>query len=86
MATYDITSSSFNIEDVVDGDILTCPYTGSETHLKLPAGTYTVTVVGASGNWAGRQSTPTATYIRTGGTAFLYFELSNDFWILKSRL
>lgn len=85
MATYDITSASFNIEDVVDGDILTCPYTGSETHLELPAGTYTVTVVGASGNWAGRQSTSTATYRRTGGggtsTGTLTLDDTTDLYI-----
>ena len=67
MATYDITQSSFVIENVTDGDILNCPYTGSETSITLAPGTYDITVVGASGNFAARQSTTTATYTRVGG-------------------
>lgn len=67
MATYDITQSSFAVENIVDGDILNCPYTGSETSITLMPGTYNITVIGASGNFAGRSSTTTATYTRVGG-------------------
>jgi hypothetical protein len=67
MATYDITSSSFKIEDVAEGDILTCPYTGAETQISLPPGTYNITVVGATGNFGARSATSTATYTRVGG-------------------
>jgi hypothetical protein len=59
MATYDITSSSFKIEDVAEGDILTCPYTGAETQISLPPGTYNITVVGATGNFGARSATST---------------------------
>jgi len=44
MATYDITQSSFNFDDVIDGDILNCPYTGSETSVTLSPGTYRITI------------------------------------------
>ena len=67
MATYDITSSSFSIENVIDGDILQCPYTGSETSITLPPGIYKITITGATGNFGGRNSTTTATYTRVGG-------------------
>lgn len=67
MATYDITQSSFNFDDVIDGDILNCPYTGSETSITLTPGTYRITVQGASGNFGGNKSTTNATYTRTGG-------------------
>lgn len=67
MATYDITQSSFNFDDVIDGDILNCPYTGSETSITLTPGTYRITVQGASGNFGGNRSTTNATYTRTGG-------------------
>ena len=67
MATYDITQSSFTFNDVIDGDILNCPYTGAETSIILSPGTYRITVKGASGNFGGNKSTNTATYTRTGG-------------------
>lgn len=80
MATYDITSNSFNIEDIIDGDILNCPYTGSQTQIELPAGTYRLTCVGASGNWGGNKSTTNATYTRVGGggTSVGTLELEDD--------
>jgi len=40
MATYDITSASFNVENIEVNDVLNCPYTGSETTITLPAGIY----------------------------------------------
>ena len=67
MATYDITDSSFNIENVIDGDILNCPYTGSETSIQLLPGKYKFTITGATGNFGGNKSTTTATYTRVGG-------------------
>ena len=67
MATYDITSSGFSMDDVSEGDILNCPYTGSETSITLLPGSYRITVVGATGNFGGNQSTTTATYTRVGG-------------------
>lgn len=67
MATYDITSNSFNINDINVDDVLNCPYTGSETSITLPAGTYRFNITGATGNWGGNKSTSTATYTRVGG-------------------
>ena len=67
MATYDITSNSFNVSNINVDDVLNCPYTGSESSITLPAGTYRLNVVGASGNWGGNKSTSTATYTRVGG-------------------
>lgn len=67
MATYDITQSSFKVEDIIDGDILNCPYTGSETSITLPPGTYKLTAIGATGNFGGNRSTTNATYTKVGG-------------------
>ena len=67
MTTYDITSNSFNIENIQEDDILQCPYTGSETSITLPAGKYKIDLTGATGNFAGRNSTSTATYTAVGG-------------------
>ena len=67
MATYDITQASFDINNIVDGDILNCPYTGSETNITLPPGRYTFNVVGASGNIGMYTSTSTTTYRQAGG-------------------
>lgn len=80
MATYDITQSTFNVDDIVDGDILECPYTGSETSITLPPGTYRFTVVGATGNFGGNRSTTTQTYTRVGGggTSVGTIELDDD--------
>lgn len=67
MATYDITSSSFNVENIIDGDILNCPYTSSETTITLPAGRYQFDIVGATGNFGGNKSTTNTTYTTAGG-------------------
>jgi len=67
MATYDITSSSFNIDNIEEGDILNCSYTGDETQITLPEGVYILTAKGATGNFGGRNSTTTATYTAVGG-------------------
>ena len=67
MATYDITSNSFNVDNISEGDILNCPYTGSETSITLPPGVYKFTTVGATGNFGGNKSTTNTTYTRVGG-------------------
>ena len=67
MATYDITSNSFNVANINVDDVLNCPYTGSETSITLPAGTYRFNITGATGNWGGNKSTSTTTYTRVGG-------------------
>lgn len=67
MATYDITSASFNVENIEVNDVLNCPYTGSETTITLPAGIYQLNVTGASGNWGGNKSVSNSTYKAVGG-------------------
>ena len=63
MATYDITSSSFDIGMVEDGDILNCPYTGSEVSITLPPGIYTLNATGATGRCGYRTSSSAPTGI-----------------------
>lgn len=67
MTTYDITSNSFDVNNISIDDVLNCPYTGSETSITLPAGTYRFNITGATGNWGGNKSTSTTTYTRVGG-------------------
>lgn len=80
MATYDITSASFDILEINEGDILNCPYTGSETSITLPAGVYELNVIGATGNYGGNKTTTTATYTRVGGggTSVGQYEIQDD--------
>ena len=85
MATYDITSNSFNVNNIDVDDILNCPYSGSETSITLPAGKYKLDITGASGNWGGNKSTSTATYTRVGGggssTGILEIDDQTTFYI-----
>lgn len=67
MATYDITSNSFDINTIAIGDILTVPYTGDESELTLPAGTYRINITGATGNFGTNRSTTNTTYTSVGG-------------------
>ena len=50
MAIYDITDPSFDPSLIDEGDILNCPYTGSEQSLELPTGKYILEVWGAASN------------------------------------
>ena len=44
MATYNLTSSIPNADDLRDGDIINCPYSGSYKMIKLPKGVYKLEV------------------------------------------
>lgn len=67
MATFEITSSTFDIADIKTGDTLTCAYTGSETTLTLRPGRYQFNITGATGNTGNNTSTSNSTYLITGG-------------------
>ena len=67
MATYDITSTSFDISNINQNDILNCPYTGDETTITLPPGRYKLDITGASGNFGANKSTTNTTYTAVGG-------------------
>lgn len=41
MTTYDLTSSIPSSSSLLAGDILNCPYSGSNITITLPAGAYT---------------------------------------------
>lgn len=87
MATYDITDASFDIGMVEDGDILNCPYTGSEISIILPPGQYTLNATGATGQCGYRTSSsaPTGNYLTVGGggtsTGTLTIEEETTFYI-----
>ena len=49
MATYDLTTSIPKADDLRDGDILNCPYSGSYKMIKLPKGIYKLECWGAQG-------------------------------------
>ena len=51
MATYDLTSSIPSADDLRDGDIINCPYSGSYKMIKLPKGVYKLEVWGAEGGY-----------------------------------
>ena len=50
MAVYDITTQTIDVESLETGDILNCPYTGSEQSIELPTGKYILEVWGAASN------------------------------------
>ena len=48
MAVYDITTQTIDVDSLEPGDILNCPYTGSEQSIELPTGKYILEVWGGS--------------------------------------
>lgn len=82
MATWDITSASFDIDRVAEGDTLECPYTGSEVSITLPAGKYTITARGADGRCGYRtnQTGPSGSYsaVGEGGTTTGTYDIEDN--------
>lgn len=76
MATYDINSPTFNIDNIDEGDTLLCNYTGGESSITLPPGTYRFTVTGATGKFGARTSTTSSTYTSVGGGGVSVGEIS----------
>lgn len=51
MSTYDLTSSTFDIDNVQSGDVINVPYSGKAQSVTLPQGTYTFKCWGAQGGY-----------------------------------
>lgn len=81
MATYEITSSGFDIYDVSTGDTMTCAYTGDETTLALRPGKYQFTITGASGNYGRNSSSANYTTVGGGGSSTGILETLNGMTI-----
>ena len=72
MATYDLTSSIPSADDLRDGDIINCPYSGSYKMIKLPKGVYKLEVWGAEGGYRSSNS-----YSGKGGYSYGTLTLKN---------
>ena len=72
MATYDLTSSTPSADDLRDGDIINCPYSGEYKMIKLPKGVYKLEVWGAEGGYRSSNS-----YSGKGGYSYGTLTLKN---------